>query len=140
MNKSTLYALPLFFALAAGVQAQTPDTGNSLADNRIEWSGPSNEVIVRQLMSRPEAGGLNVQMELENTDFKLRRIYWRARWLDASGFQVWEDEVWKPVMLLANTRQLIQFHAPTPKATHFVVQINREDSGRPQTQGAVPKF
>ena len=137
MSPRSLYALPLLLSLMGSLQAQTH---SQVPDNRIEWSGPSNEVVVSQLMSRPDEGGVVVQMELENTDFKLRRVYWRARWLDANGFQVWEDEVWKPVMLLANTRQTVQFHSPTPKATQFVIQINREDSGRPQTQGAVPKF
>ena len=108
--------------LAPAVQAQ------SIA-SKVEYQGVTQHVIVAGLAARERNGFLHLQIELDNADNYPRRIFWRVKWLDEDGFQVWDDEPWKPVLVQRYARQNLQAMAPTPKARDFLIQFSAEDGG-----------
>lgn len=93
-------------------------------DSKIENLGSSERVKVVGLMVKERDGFLSLQFEIANSDEKPNKIYYRVKWLDASGFQVWDDEPWKPVLVQGGARQNLQVRSPTPKARDFRVQYN----------------
>ncbi len=101
------------------VQAQT-------IASKIESLGEARYVKVVGLMGKERNGFLVVQAELSNSDSSAQKIYWRVKWLDVDGFQVWDDEAWKPMTIHGNARQNIMATAPTPKARDFRIQYNAE--------------
>lgn len=118
----TSAALLLAGALLSG------SAGAQTIASKLEHMGESTYVQVAGLMARERNGFLALQMELQNTDNEPRRVFWRVKWLDESGFQVWDDEAWKPLLLQGNTRQNVQAVAPTPKARDFRIQFNAQNN------------
>ena len=80
------------------------------------------------LMSKISNGFISLQVEMANTDNEDRKAFYRVKWLDESGFQVWDDEVWKPVLLHGNQKNNVQVMAPTNKARDFRIQFNAENN------------
>jgi uncharacterized protein YcfL len=107
--------------LAGGAYAQ------SIA-SKVEHQGDSRYVQVAALMARERNGLLNLQIELMNTDNEPRRVFWRIKWLDDAGFQVWDDEAWKPLLVQGSARQNVLVSAPTTKARDFRIQFNAENN------------
>lgn len=97
-------------------------------ESKIESQGDSSYVKVMSLMSKSRNGFLSLQIEFANSDYKSRNIYYRVKWLDETGFQVWDDETWKPVLIQGSSKQNLQVIAPTMKAKDFRVQFNAEDN------------
>jgi uncharacterized protein YcfL len=54
------------------------------------------------------------------------RVYYRFRWLDVSGMQVGDGEVWKPLMMLGRQSQFIRSTAPGPQAADFKIEMSAE--------------
>lgn len=102
--------------------------GAESIDSKIENQGNSSYVKVVGLQAKEKNGFLTLQLEIANSDYKPRKIYYRVKWLDETGFQVWEDEPWKPSLVQGSARQNIQVSAPTPKARDFRVQFNAEEN------------
>lgn len=122
MKLKTLIATSLIaLATLAPVQAQT-------IASRVESLGEARYVKVTGLMAKERNGFLVLQFELNNTDSSAQKIYWRVKWLDDDGFQVWDDEAWKPMTVHGNARQNVVATAPTPKATDFRIQYNAESN------------
>lgn len=96
--------------------------------SRVENMGQARYLEVRSMMAKERNGFLAVQFEIANTDSDPQRMFWRMKWLDADGFQVWDDEAWKPVLLQARAQQNITTTAPTPKARDFRVQFAPESN------------
>lgn len=115
-------ALLLAGALFAG------SAGAQTIASKLEHMGESSHVQVAGLIARERNGFLALQMELKNTDNEPRRVFWRVKWLDDTGFQVWDEEAWKPLLLQGSARQNVQIAAPTPKARDFRIQLNAEDN------------
>lgn len=106
-------------------------TGSASAQtiaSKLEHLGQSSYVQVAELMARQRNGFLTLQMALQNTDNEPRRVFWRVKWLDETGFQVWDDEAWKPLLLQGSARQNVQASAPTAQARDFRIQLNAEDN------------
>ncbi len=78
------------------------------------------------MIARERNGLLNLQIELANSDREPQQAYYRIKWLDETGFQVWDDEAWKPLTIQGSARQNIQASAPTTKARDFRIQFNAE--------------
>lgn len=93
-------------------------------DSKIENLGSLERVKVVSLLVNERDGFLTVQFEITNSEEKPNKIYYRVKWLDASGFQVWDDEPWKAVLINGGARQNLQVRSPTPKARDFRVQYN----------------
>lgn len=103
----------------APVQAQT-------IASKVENQGDSRYIKVMGLMARERNGLLQLQIELGNSDNEPQKAYYRIKWLDESGFQVWDDEPWKPLLIQGSARQNIQAVAPTRNAKDFKIQFNAE--------------
>lgn len=114
-------------ALLAGILTGAPAGAQSMA-SKLEQQGQARYVALSGLMAKERNGFLTIQMELQNTDSDPRRVFWRIKWLDETGFQVWDDEPWKPLLLQAATRQNVQAIAPTPSARDFRIQLNAEEN------------
>lgn len=114
-------------AVLAALGAAVPAAAQSIA-SKMEYMGTARHIDVTALMARERNGFLAVQFEVANSSSSARRLFYRVKWLDESGFQVWDDEAWKPVLVQALSRQNIQMTAPTPKARDFRIQINGEES------------
>lgn len=132
MKFKTLIATSLIaLATLAPVQAQT-------IASRVESLGEARYVKVTGLMAKERNGFLVLQFELNNTDSSAQKIYWRVKWLDDDGFQVWDDEAWKPMTVHGNARQNVVATAPTPKATDFRIQYNAESNWSNQPASSQP--
>lgn len=123
MKKTSLAAA---FLLAGALIAG--QAGAQTIAAKMEHLGEATHIQVAGLMARERNGLLALQLELQNTDNEPRRIFWRVKWLDDAGFQIWEDEPWKPMLLQAKARQNVQIVAPTPKARDFRIQMNAQDN------------
>jgi len=96
--------------------------------SKVEEQGSADYVEISALKARERNGFLAIEMELTNTDRTPQRVFWRVKWLDDGGFQVWDDEPWKPVLIQGSARQNLRADAPTPKARDFRVQFNAEQN------------
>lgn len=126
-------------AMAALLLASALSTGQAGAQtiaSKLEHLGQSTYVQVAGLMARERNGLLALQMELVNTDNEPRRVFWRVKWLDDAGFQVWDDEPWKPALIQGSARQNLQIIAPTPKARDFRIQFNAQDNSSFSSPGS----
>ncbi len=118
------FTLVIVFLLSTNV---LPASAASI-DTKMEYQGKSSYVKVVGLQAKTRDGFLSLQVEVANSDYKPRKIFYRVKWLDDSGFQVWDDEPWKPMLVQGSARMNIQASAPTPKARDFRVQFNAEDN------------
>jgi len=83
-------------ALALGMQAM-PVQAQTIA-SKIELLGAPASLEFTGLRMREQNGLLNVQAELTNRDNRQHTAYYRVKWMDETGFQVWDDEPWKPLL------------------------------------------
>ena len=132
MKLKTLIAASLIaLSASAPVHAQT-------IASKIESLGEARYVKVTGLMGKERNGFLVVQFELNNSDSSAQKVFWRVKWLDADGFQVWDDEAWKPMTIHGNARQNVVATAPTPKARDFRIQYNAESNWSNQPANSQP--
>lgn len=117
LRKHLVKSLALASLLVASV-AIMPVAADTIA-SKIESQGEMTYLKVTNLRQAQRNGLLNIQAEVTNEYEGQQTMYYRFRWLDASGFSVWDDEAWKPLMFHGKDKQLIQVVAPTPQATDF---------------------
>lgn len=127
MKSSYLRIALAVTALWGALGAVQPAAAQAIA-SKVEHQGEARYIKVTGLMAKERNGFLVVQVELANGDNVARRAFWRVKWLDESGFQVWDDEPWKPVLVQGSGRQNLQAAAPTPKAKDFRIQFNAEEN------------
>lgn len=116
----------LTLALTFGA-ATIPASAQTIA-SKVEYMGSARYVTISGLMAKESNGFLKLQIELTSDSSKPRRAFWRVKWLDESGFQVWDDEAWKPVTVQGEAKQNLQVVAPTNKARDFRIQFNAEEN------------
>lgn len=104
--------------LVAASAVITPSAADSIA-SKIEAQGEMTYLKVTGLRQAARNGLLAIQTEVTNEKEGQQTLYYRFRWLDASGFSVWDDEAWKPLLFHGKGKHLIQVVAPTPQATDF---------------------
>jgi hypothetical protein len=121
-----LPSLCLITALTCSALA-LPVAAQSIA-SKVEYMGSARYLTISGLMAKERNGFLMLQIELSSDSSKARRGFWRVKWLDESGFQVWDDEAWKPVTIHGEARQNLQVIAPTNKARDFRIQFNAEEN------------
>ena len=117
--------LSLVSALFLSLAVTTPAAAQSISD-KIEHQGSSRYIKVTGLMSKVSNGFIQLQVELSNTDYDPQKAFYRVKWLDESGFQVWDDEPWKPLLIHGNQKHNVQVMSPTNKARDFRIQFNAE--------------
>lgn len=103
----------------ASAPPSAPSSGGGSIASKIEEMGTMTYLKVTDLRAAKRNGLLNIQAEVSNTDHKNQQLYYRVKWLDNTGFSVWEDEPWKPLVIYGKQKQLITLVAPTPKASDF---------------------
>lgn len=96
-----------------------PASGGGSIASKIEELGVMSHLKVTDLRAAKRNGLLSIQVEITNTDHNIQQMYYRVKWLDNTGFSVWDDEPWKPQVIYGKQKQLITLVAPTPKATDF---------------------
>lgn len=126
MNTRRLIAV---LALGLATASPLPGLAQTIA-SKLELQGKPKYIEVTDLLSRQRNGLMALQIELTNTDNEPRQAFWRVKWLDETGFQVWADEAWKPLTLQGAAKQNLQITAPTPKATDFRLQFNATENSK----------
>ncbi|CAB4881594.1 unannotated protein [freshwater metagenome] len=99
------------------------EAGAQSMASKIEKLGEMTYLEVADLRIAQRNGLLNVQVEIKNTSNSNEQLYYRFKWLDSSGFSVWNDEPWKPLLIYGKQKQLITTVAPTLQATDFRVVL-----------------
>jgi uncharacterized protein YcfL len=99
------------------------EAGAQSMASKIEKLGEMTYLEVADLRIAQRNGLLNVQVEIKNTSNSNEQLYYRFKWLDSSGFSVWDDEPWKPLLIYGKQKQLITTVAPTLQATDFRVVL-----------------
>ncbi|MBB5392965.1 MULTISPECIES: YcfL family protein [unclassified Herbaspirillum] len=118
----------------------SPAAGQTIA-SKIETMGEPASLQFTGLRMREQNGLLRVQAELTNQDTAPQSAYYRVQWLDDAGFQVWDDEAWKPVLLHGAQKLTLQIVAPTTRARDFKIQFSATDNrslSRPSASGNSP--
>lgn len=113
--------------LAAASLMSAPVAADTIA-SKIEAQGEMTFLKVTGLRQAVRNGLLAIQAEITNDHYGQQTMHYRFRWLDSSGFSVWEDEPWKPVAFHGKDKHLIQAIAPTPQATDFRLVVQSPDN------------
>lgn len=117
----------IVLATSCALALAQPAVGQTIA-SKIETMGEPASLQFTGLRMREQNGLLQVQAELSNLNTSPQSAYYRVQWLDAAGFQVWEDEAWKPVLLHGAQKLTLQIVAPTTKARDFKIQFSAADN------------
>lgn len=128
-NKRSLlvFLASSLLALSLGADAKTaePAASEGIANKLIVRGGLKGLQVV-DLRALRKNDMLVVQAEIQNTNKKDLRLYYRFRWVDEDGMQVGNGEVWKPLMFLGKQSQFIKGTAPSPKAADFEIEMSAE--------------
>lgn len=115
-------------AIAAACQlalAQTaPEPGS--AASKLMLRGQDYGVKIVDMRAQKRSDILVVQTELQNTEKSDRQVYYRYRWLDASGMQVGDGEAWKPLLIYGEQSQYVRGTAPGMNVVDFRLEMNVE--------------
>ena len=120
--KHAMRAGALASALALGMPTM-PAQAQTIA-SKIELLGAPASLEFTGLRMREQNGLLNVQAELTNRDNRQHTAYYRVKWMDETGFQVWDDEPWKPLLVNGEQKLTLQMVSPTTKARDFAIQFS----------------
>ncbi len=115
-------------AIAAACQlamAQAaPEPGS--AASKLMLRGQDYGVKIVDMRAQKRSDILVVQTELQNTEKSDRQVYYRYRWLDASGMQVGDGEAWKPLLIYGEQSQYVRGTAPGMNVVDFRLEMNVE--------------
>lgn len=106
--------------------------------SKVESLGEMTYLKVTDLRTTQRNGLLNVQVEVSNDNSSNEQLFYRFKWLDNTGFSVWGEEHWKPVLIYGKQKHLITVVAPIPAATDFRIQLqspNNTTSGSSNSGG-----
>lgn len=92
--------------------------------SRVILRGDVPDLQIVDLRGQRKNDILIVQAELFNTSTRDIQIYHRFRWLDESGFQIGDGEVWKPTLLLGRQSLMLRGGAVSPKAADFRLEMS----------------
>lgn len=115
-------------ATACALTAAPPAMAQQTIASKLEIMGEPAMLQFTGLRMREQNGLIQVQAVVSNSDTKPQTAYYRVQWLDDAGFQVWDDEAWKPVMLHGAQKLTLQMVAPTTKARDFKIQFSAADN------------
>jgi uncharacterized protein YcfL len=121
-------ALSVVLGACSNTRPAPPRPGSIHA--QVEQLGEMDYLQVIDMRAVKRNHLLTVQAELNNIDNENQQLYYRFKWLDASGFTVGSDEPWKPLGFYGLQRQTITGMAPSPQAVDFrLVVQSPENSG-----------
>ncbi|MDQ5888767.1 MAG: hypothetical protein RL210_733 [Pseudomonadota bacterium] len=108
--------------IAASAALSMSASAAGIAD-KLEQLGEMTYLKVSEMRVAKRDGLLAVQVEVSNTDASNQQLYYRFKWLDESGFSVWGEEAWKPVLIYGKQKKMINEVAPTPRASDFRMEV-----------------
>ena len=97
-----------------------------VAPSKLLLRGDPSGLRVLDMRAQKINDVLVVQTELLNTENSSRQIYWRYRWLDASGMQVGDGEAWKPLLIYGLQSQFARSTAPTSQVVDFRLEMDTD--------------
>jgi uncharacterized protein YcfL len=112
------------WASAQSVPAAAPEPGSAASKLMLRGEAYGVKIVDMRAQKRNEI--LVVQVELLNTEKADRQVFSRFRWLDASGMQVGDGEVWKPLMMYGEQSQYLRGTAPGMNVVDFRLEMNVE--------------
>lgn len=121
MKKVIIYSLVLEIICACAT--------NRIKDH-LEVIGDGNlgDIAVKDLRSQQINGKLVAQGVFKNNSSKSTNAYYRCKFLDATGFQVGEDQVWQLVTLYANGSSSFKCQATDYNATNFKIEFSSSEN------------
>ncbi|MFS2156397.1 YcfL family protein [Pseudomonas sp. Pseusp122] len=120
MRMKMLGALAL--ALLAGCATPPPPAPGSAASKVVSLGSMDNIEVGAMRVAR-ENGFLTVKVELHNTSFRNKSMFYRFAWLGNDGFPVGDEDSWKSVTLYGSQTSFLSAIAPLPKATDFRLEV-----------------
>ena len=96
--------------------------------SKLEEQGRVDNLRVTALRASKQDNLLRIQAEITNLSSSSQQLYYRFKWLDNDGFVVWEDEPWKPIIVYAQHKQMINVVSPSFKATDFRLMFKNPDN------------
>ncbi|XVJ71304.1 MAG: YcfL family protein [Rhizobacter sp.] len=112
------------WASAQSAPVAAPEAGS--AASKLMLRGDAYGVNIIDMRAQKRSDILVVQTELLNTAKADRQVFWRYRWLDASGMQVGDGEVWKPLLIYGEQSQYLRGTAPGMNVVDFRLEMNVE--------------
>ena len=112
----------LAMALLAGCITAPPPAPGSAA-SKVVALGRMENIEVNAMRVARENGFMTVKVELHNTSFRNKSLYYRFAWLGNDGFPVADEESWKSVTLYGSQTNFLSAIAPVPKATDFRLEV-----------------
>lgn len=109
--------------LLTAVVALSPAVMADALESKLEQLGKMDNIKVESMRVVKRNDLLNIQTELSNTAVSQQVMFYRFKWLDASGFQVGGEETWKQLVIYGKERKSIQTVAPTPQAADFRIEV-----------------
>ncbi|MFO1386456.1 MAG: YcfL family protein [Chitinivorax sp.] len=106
--------------------------------DKLEQLGEMTYLKVTEMRVAKRDGLLAVQAEVTNTDSSNQQLYYRFKWLDESGFSVWGEEAWKPVIIYGKQKKLINEIAPTPRASDFRMEVQSPKNSAGSSDNSPP--
>jgi len=107
------------------VAPAAPTTPVSVA-GKLVVRGDMNGLVVPEIRATRKNDILSVQTDVLNTGRKDVYVFYRYRWLDATGNQVGDGESWKQLLLLGLAQQTVKSVAPVSTASDFRLEMNIE--------------
>ncbi|MCS3467844.1 uncharacterized protein YcfL [Pseudomonas sp. JUb42] len=120
MRMKMLGALAL--ALLAGCATPPPPAPGSAASKVVSLGSMDNIEVGAMRVAR-ENGFMTVKVELHNTSFRNKSMFYRFAWLGNDGFPVGDEDSWKSVTLYGSQTSFLSAIAPLPKATDFRLEV-----------------
>ncbi|GGY25341.1 YcfL family protein [Paludibacterium paludis] len=100
--------------------------GQAAADgleSKVEQLGTMDKIKVESIRAVKRNDFLNLQAEIANDSTSDQSLFYRFKWLDASGFQTGGEEGWKQLVIHGKQRAMIQAIAPTMQAADFRIEL-----------------
>jgi uncharacterized protein YcfL len=109
-------------ALLAGCATPPPAEPGSAA-SKVVSMGKLKNIVVGAMRVARENGFLTVNVQLSNTSFNNKTLYYRFAWLGPEGFPVGEEETWKSLTLYGTQTSFLPAIAPLASAVDFRLEI-----------------
>lgn len=94
------------------------------AASKVVAMGKTKNIVVGAMRVARENGYMTVNVQLSNTSYNNKTMYYRFAWLGPEGFPIAEEETWKSLTLYGEQTSFLPAIAPTPKAVDFRLEIN----------------
>lgn len=94
--------------------------------SKVEQQGDIAPLKVTDVLMASQNDLLKLNVIVENRDDEPVNYRYRVKWTNVDGFQIWDDEPWKPALIHAREKQVLTLVAPSAKASDFRFVISKE--------------